>query len=134
MVTRQNSTAIVPGGLRPPLALFCVVALLLTGALAVADDWIFDQSEYSNNKVTGQRVDQYQKIKPVDRIPFSKYFSEDGPHPFELYSSGYGSGYGYGYGYGYGAFAGGMYPFYGPYPNASPMPLYGPALPIAPGY
>jgi hypothetical protein len=108
-------------------------ALLICGAAsALADDWIFDKSLYTNSPSTGKRVEQYKKIKPVDRIPFEKFFSEDGPHPFEEYSSGYGSGFGNGwYGYGYGGY-GAAYPFVGPYPLGSPAVLYGPAPFIAP--
>jgi hypothetical protein len=133
-MTKKHGSAEKPGGLRLPLALVLVAVLLCGASSALGADWTFDQSLYTNSPTTGKRVDQYKKIKPVDRIPFQKFFSEDGPHPFEEYSSGYGSGFGDGWGYGYGGYGGygAAYPFVGPYPMGSPALMYGPAPFIAP--
>src|SRR5262245_47854914 len=82
---------------------------------ASANDWIFDNGPYTRDAKTGERVEQYQKPKTPTLIPYSKYFSPDGPHPyipywyyedalgFPGYGGGYG-GYGYGFGGGYGAY------------------------------
>jgi hypothetical protein len=92
-------------------AVFLLHALLLSSASASADDWIFDNGPYTRNPKTGERVDQYKALPKIDRIPFEKYFSEDGPHPFGmdywLGDWGWGGGYG-GYGLGYG---GEMFPY-----------------------
>ncbi len=87
---------------------------------AAAEDWIFAPGPYSNSPKTGQRVDQYQPLPKVDRIPFDKFFAEDGPHPFGMdywWGSNYWSGGGYGWGGGYG-----MSPYaWGGYPYALPL-------------
>ncbi len=48
-------------------------------------DWIFDAGPYSQSPKTGQRVDQYAKKKPDDRIPYDQYFSPNGPQPYGMY-------------------------------------------------
>lgn len=50
--------------------------------------WIFAPGRYTNDPETGKRVDQFQKIDPVDRVPNDLYYSPSGPHP-------YGPEYGY---------------------------------------
>jgi hypothetical protein len=58
-----------------------------------AEDWIFDSGQYTRNPTTGKRVDQYQALPKVTRIPFDKFFSDDGPHPYAmdwLYGGGWG--------------------------------------------
>ena len=80
-------------------------------------DWIFDKSTYTNDPTSGQRVDQYQAVKPVYRIPYSKYFSPDGPHPYIPDSY-----YQYEGGLPGGAYASG----YGFYPHSYPYAYVGP--------
>ena len=78
--------------------------LSLSGAdSALSSDWIFDSGPYTRNPKTGQRVDQFKALPQIDRIPFEKFFSEDGPHPFGMdwYLGDWGFG-GYGGGFGYG--------------------------------
>lgn len=49
---------------------------------APAGNWIFSQGFYTNDPKTGKRVDQYQKLAPVYRVPNDQYFGPEGPHPF----------------------------------------------------
>jgi hypothetical protein len=76
--------------------------LSLSGAEStLGSDWIFDSGPYTRNPKTGQRVDQFKALPHIDRIPFEKFFSEDGPHPFGMdwWMGDWGMG-GYGYGFG----------------------------------
>ncbi|HZZ28138.1 MAG TPA: hypothetical protein VFE46_09055 [Pirellulales bacterium] len=79
------------------------IALACSGAsAALSADWIFDNGPYTRSAKTGKRVDQYQALPHVDRIPFEKFFSEDGPHPFGMdWWTDWGGGWG---GYGWGGF------------------------------
>jgi hypothetical protein len=63
-----------------------VAVVVFLGAVspAWANDWIFDYGPYSTNK-QGHRVDQYKKNKAAVKIPYSKYFSNDGPSPYIPY-------------------------------------------------
>jgi len=91
-----------------------MLGLLVASSSIGRADWIFDKSYFTNSPKTGERVDQYQAIKPVYRVPYSKYFSPDGPHPFMPY------GY-YADQYGYGGLLGGPYLYSGAFaPNAMP--------------
>jgi hypothetical protein len=106
-------------GCKPAIAAFWaagIAASLALAAAAHADDWIFDHSYYTNDPKTGQRVDQYQAIKPVRRIPLLEFFSVDGPHPWGMYPFGPFPYYGFYPGDSYLGFgpALGPYPFYGP--------------------
>jgi hypothetical protein len=86
----------------------------------LSGDWVFDSGDYTRSASTGKRVDQYEKTPDVDRIPFEKFFSEDGPHPFGL-DWGYGYPYDYGYGGGYPWLDGmGEYGWGGGYPYGIP--------------
>jgi hypothetical protein len=83
-------------------AILMTTVLALSGAdSALSGDWIFDSGPYTRNPKTGQRVDQFKALPHIDRIPFEKFFSEDGPHPFGMdwYLGDWGMG-GYGYGFG----------------------------------
>jgi hypothetical protein len=50
--------------------------------------WIFAPGRYTNDPETGKRVDQFEKIAPVTRVPNDLYYAPSGPHP-------YGPEYGY---------------------------------------
>jgi hypothetical protein len=58
-----------------------VVATQLFGGAAIAGDWIFEAAPYSRSATSGKRVEQYQRAKKPKLVPYSKYFSEDGPSP-----------------------------------------------------
>jgi hypothetical protein len=62
-----------------------VVTASLGPACATAADWIFDYGKYTADPKTGKRVDQFQKPKPANRVPYYKFFSPDGPHPYIPY-------------------------------------------------
>ncbi len=49
---------------------------------APAGNWIFARGRYTNDPKTGERVDQYQKVAPIYRIPNEEYYGAEGPHPF----------------------------------------------------
>ncbi len=68
-------------------ALLFVSALLVCSiALPVAaSDWIFDYGPYTTSSHSKHRVDQYKKNKASVKIPYSKYFSDDGPSPYIPY-------------------------------------------------
>jgi hypothetical protein len=95
-------------------ALLVAVLVFFSAALeSGANDWIFDYGPYSANK-KGHRVDQYKKNKAAVKIPYSKYFSNDGPSPYIPYwywqdelgpLNGF---YGGGGGYGGGMYGGGI--------------------------
>jgi hypothetical protein len=98
-----------------------VAALLLcicAGGAIAGESWIFDSGPYTRSATTGKRVVQYQALPKVTRIPFDKFFSEDGPHPFAMdwwYGGDYGWG-GWGGGWGWGGidnpgFYGGEFPY-----------------------
>jgi hypothetical protein len=93
--------------------LFAAVVLAGNTPAVAVNDWIFDYGPYSANPTTGHRVDQYKKAKVAKRIPYAKYFSDDGPAPYIPYQfyqdelgplNGFFGGGGY---YGGGGFAGG---------------------------
>ena len=71
------------------LARFLLVGVMVAGsfgpACARAADWIFDYGQYTADPKTGQRVEQFQKPKPANRVPYYKFFSPDGPHPYIPY-------------------------------------------------
>jgi hypothetical protein len=101
-------------------ALF-VVSLSLTGARA--DDWIFDNGPYTVNPETGARVEQYKKPKEPKPVPYDKFFSNDGPHPYIPWWY-YEDEEGWpGYGYGFGDVPYGNIPFSAPFGGA---PAFGP--------
>ena len=95
---------------------------------AQAADWIFDYGEYTADPKTGQRVEQYQKPKPANRVPYYKFFSPDGPHPYIPYwyyenevgfpgsfnSMPYGFGYGGNAGFDNPGFGGNSFGYSGP--------------------
>ena len=72
-----------------------------------SEDWIFDKARYSDNRTTGNRAIQYASPKPADRVPYAKYFSADGPHPFGFYPYYFHAPY-----------------LYYPYPYYAPDPLF----------
>jgi hypothetical protein len=99
------------------------ISVAFCASPAISADWIFDNGPYTRSATTGKRVDQYKALPQVDRIPFEKFFSEDGPHPAGLdwwTDWGWG-GWGFdGYGGGFGGFdspdmLGGNYGFPGAY-------------------
>jgi hypothetical protein len=103
-----------------------IINTVFTGLLMVAgpnglaaENWIFDSGPYTRSVATGKRVDQYEPLPHVDRIPFEKYFSEDGPHPFAMdwWWGGDWSWYG---GENQAGFDGGDSPLWGAYPFAGP--------------
>ena len=65
--------------------LLLVVLFGFESASAKANDWIFDYGPYSADAKTGRRVDQYKKPKTARQIPYSQYFSTDGPSPYIPY-------------------------------------------------
>jgi len=83
-------------------------ALILTvilPAAARASDWIFDAAPYTNNPLTGQRVEQYQKKVVPKPLSYDKFFSPNGPGayipPYYYEQEGmWGGPWGYGYGMG----------------------------------
>jgi hypothetical protein len=62
-------------------SVFVAALLSLCANTVLAADWIFDNGPYTRSATTGKRVDRYKALPKVDRIPFEKFFSEDGPHP-----------------------------------------------------
>ena len=65
-----------------------ILATLVVGGIelpAVASDWIFDYGPYTTGSHSKHRVDQYKKNKSAVKIPYSKYFSDDGPSPYIPY-------------------------------------------------
>ena len=57
--------------------------LLLSCSTALAQTWIFESGDYTHDE-NGVRVNQYEELPTVERIPFREFFSEDGPHPFGM--------------------------------------------------
>jgi hypothetical protein len=44
--------------------------------------WIFAPGRYTNDPVTGKRVEQFKKIAPVERVPNDLYYAPSGDHPY----------------------------------------------------
>jgi hypothetical protein len=65
--------------------MLAVVILGFGVSSSQANDWIFDYGPYTADKTTGRRVDQYKKAKTARQIPYSQYFSTDGPSPYIPY-------------------------------------------------
>jgi hypothetical protein len=131
---RPNSTAaradrrlrVVPGEDDSMFARAIVVAAVLFAAsqAAVANDWIFDYGPYTGHH--GHRVDQYKKNKKAVKIPYSKYFSNDGPSPYIPYwyyqdELGPLNGW-FGGGAVYGGFGNGVVPYAGSAFGGFPIP------------
>jgi hypothetical protein len=57
---------------------------LIAGSIAHAQSWVFRSGEYTHDPDTGKRVNQYEELPTVERIPFQEYFSEDGPKPYGM--------------------------------------------------
>jgi hypothetical protein len=68
--------------LRLRAILFAV--FLIAGSIAHAQSWVFKSGDYTRDPETGTRVNQYEELPTVERIPFREYFSEDGPDPFGM--------------------------------------------------
>jgi hypothetical protein len=66
--------------------LLAATAFGLLSNFACAADWIFDHGQYTNDKKTGKRVEQYKKAKTPTLVPYDKYFSKDGPGTYIPYS------------------------------------------------
>lgn len=47
--------------------------------------WIFDRGYYTHDRKSGKRVDQYEKVTPVYRVPNDEYYAPTGPHPYGPY-------------------------------------------------
>ncbi len=68
----------------PLRVLLLAAVIFFTGSSSRGSDWIFDYGPYTANP-KGHRVDQYKKHKAAIKIPYSKYFSDDGPSPYIPY-------------------------------------------------
>jgi hypothetical protein len=66
---------------------FAILVLgLLAAPCAVAwsQSWVFRSGDYTHDPESGKRVNQYEELPMVGRIPYHEYFSEEGPDPYGM--------------------------------------------------